>query len=159
KSEVSFRLGLGPLVFSPDHSRMAASNGRADVLVWDIPAGMRLFHLKGHVSVVENLAFSPDGQRLAATAWNRVKFTSGFSGKGAGSGRLPFSPEDYELILWDMVTGSELIRMDVNPPAVAGLSFSPDGYCLAIGGDWEDPPTVSEILDATPRALAPSGQG
>jgi WD40 repeat protein len=149
--------GPGPLVFSPDHNRLAAGNSWDDVLVWDIPARKQVFHLKGHLSNVDQVAFSPDGRRLASMTGNRFRFTTGSWSKGEkggffGGGRT----EDCELILWDMATGSELMRVGVGPPAFAGLSFSPDGHRLAIGGAFDDPRTLSQVLDATPRAAAPA---
>jgi WD40 repeat protein/serine/threonine protein kinase len=68
---------------------------------------------------IRDVAFSPDGQRLAAVAsWN-----------GA-----PDDPE-CEISLWDADTGAQLASAR-HPPGqrLVALTFSPDGQRLAVGG-------------------------
>jgi WD40 repeat protein len=120
-------------VISPDNRRLAVAD-RREVLVWDIASPEKeVFRLKGHLSPnVFQLAFSPDGKRLASVA-------------SLG--------DNQELILWDMVTGSEVMRarrhIEVGGLGTV-LSFSPDGHRLVIR-DESDPLSVRQlILDATP---------
>lgn len=61
------------------------------------------------------LAFSPDGRRLASGA------------------------EGGEVILWDVVGGQELMRLDDNRSDIFALAFSPDGKILAAGGHGANP--------------------
>jgi WD40 repeat protein len=110
------RGGPGPVVFSPDKNRVAATSGTADVLVWDIPSGKKIHHLRGHVSNVSTVAFSPDGTRLASMTGNRFQFTRGGLGtggkgsKGKSGGGFPRLVGPHEVILWDLATGNELMR-------------------------------------------------
>ena len=57
-----------PLTFSPDGSRFATSNAWIDsgVRVWETATGKLLGRLDGSPSRVVEIAFSPDGRRLAS---------------------------------------------------------------------------------------------
>ena len=64
------------VAFSPDGRRIAGAgkrpidvpgpSGSGEVKVWDAETGRELLTLQGHTSDVWNVAFSPDGQRLAS---------------------------------------------------------------------------------------------
>jgi WD40 repeat protein len=62
-----------------------------------------------HLSLVESLAYSPDGKILASGAYQ-------------------------EVVLWDVKTGAVLRRLTGFADRVVTLSFSPDGKLLATGG-------------------------
>ena len=70
------------VAFSPDGRRIAGAgkrpidrlggpSGSGEVKVWDAETGRELLTLQGHTSDVWNVAFSPDGQRLASGGWRR----------------------------------------------------------------------------------------
>jgi WD40 repeat protein/serine/threonine protein kinase len=63
--------------------------------------------LKGHTSGVSQVAYSPDGRRLA----------SGSS--------------DNTVKIWDVSTGQELFTLKAHTKAISGVAFSPDGRRLA----------------------------
>src|SRR5262249_48171846 len=64
---------------------------------------------KGHTGFVFRLAFSPDGRRLASTAW------------------------DMTVKLWDVEYGVEVLTLMKYP--VGSVAFSPDGHRLAVTMD------------------------
>jgi WD40 repeat protein len=63
----------------------------------------------GHEDTVTSVAFSPDGQRLAT-----------------GS-------DDKTARVWDLATGTELLRLAGHEGDVTSVAFSPDGQRLATG--------------------------
>jgi WD40 repeat protein len=134
------RVGEGPMAFSPDGKLLAATarptEGPAAILVWDVASGKELSRLKGHSGYVRDLAFAPDGRRLASVATTST-------------------PGSYEVKLWDVATGSEFLHVKRDGPLRAGinncLSFSPDGHRL-LGRDLSRADgSVETIWDATPR--------
>ena len=65
--------------------------------------------LTGHAGPVWDVAFSPDGQRLATTSW------------------------DATVRLWDLASDDQRLLMEHRTRAW-GIAFSPDGRLLATGG-------------------------
>ncbi len=76
------------VVFSPDGQRLVSAGGQwnetmtlrstfqarqpADVAVWDLATGKRVFTLRGHNGAVHSVAFSPDGKTLASGGTDAV---------------------------------------------------------------------------------------
>lgn len=69
-----------------------------------------LHTLSGHTGLVQGLAFSPDGKRLA-------------SGDGLGKG----------VILWDTETGQPVYKLARPAGPINAVTFSPDGAVLYSG--------------------------
>lgn len=110
------------VAISPDKSAVAASRGN-QVHLYDAGSGTFVRSLTdpqlvtadkkplqaAHLSLVESLAFSPDGKWLASGAFQ-------------------------EVILWDALTGQLRHRLTGFADRIVALSFSPDGKLLALGG-------------------------
>jgi WD40 repeat protein len=95
----------GRVSLSPDGYQLAI--GTDVITIWDTSSGKDLRTLKGH-SGIRQLAFSPNGQRLASC--------------GGGTVRL-----------WDVTTGRQLWLFSEQKQDVWSIAFSPDGKILVVG--------------------------
>src|SRR5262249_57585069 len=88
--------------------------GSADgrVKVWEAARGQELRTLKGHISAVTSVAFSPDGQRLASGNW------------------------DGKAKVWYAASGQELRTLKGHTNSLSSVAFSRDGQRLASAG-WD----------------------
>jgi WD40 repeat protein len=89
------------LAYSLDGSTLAAASGRA-VTLWDVASGKARAVLKGHVRLVNAVAYTPDGRTLAS----------------AGN--------DGRLRLWDAGSGKERANFDWQVGPVYAVAFAPD---------------------------------
>jgi WD40 repeat protein/serine/threonine protein kinase len=135
------------ITFSPDGSLIATTCGDSMTRIWDAREGRALAVLPGPW-YMRRLAFSPDGQYLAASAdpgpiclyqiqGRRERRT--LVGHEFGTLSLAFHPrlprvasssDDHTLIVWDTIVDRPLHRW-VAEVGQKGLAFSPDGSYLA----------------------------
>jgi WD40 repeat protein len=175
------------LAFSPDGKTLASGAVRPDwdVRLWDVSAstkdrqagGKEKKVLPRHEGTTWSVAFSPDGQLLAAAGSDReILVWEAESGKERAVLRrqgiissIAFSPDSKLLAsgdllgavwLWDVETGKEraLITRDAEVRAVA---FSPDGKLLVARNKWWDVAggKVKVELAQSARCLAFSPDG
>jgi WD40 repeat protein len=118
KELARFKTGSPSLAFSPDGKLLAGpryggGDDRGIIYVYDVAAKKELHALRGHVTLVHCVAFSPDGKRIA-------------TGGPEGTVRL-----------WDPAAGRELTPNDAHQAAINSVAFSPDGAlaATAAGGD------------------------
>jgi WD40 repeat protein len=111
------------LAWSPDGKYLAS--GRAVISIWEIASGRVARTLEGHSNFVRDLAFSPDGLRLASAAMDKsIRVWDVPSGKE----EFVLKPEGFAFY-----ADSKLITEPIGLPATA-VAFSPDGKTLATGG-------------------------
>jgi serine/threonine protein kinase/WD40 repeat protein len=134
---------VGLLVFSPDGTRLAGAVGpvyvHGEVKIWDAATGSAEQTLIGYQSV-QDLAFSPDGARLAAYGWRHDNI-------GARPG----------VTLWDAAAGAPLLQFDVaDGGAGRRLRFQPDGGRLfLLNPQANRPADAYEVWYATPTVDEP----
>ncbi len=113
-------IAVNSVAVSPDCTRIATSSFESSggfnnpVRIWDADTGREMLHLnmltlKGSTQMVETLAFSRDGKRLA-------------TGSGDGTARV-----------WDAATGRELLTLKGHTRDVSSVMYSPDGKYLLTG--------------------------
>src|SRR5262249_51077583 len=143
------------ITFSPD-SKTLASTGRPTkglpggtaVALWDVATGKLLREFGAGSQAGYNVAFSPDGKRLAVGDWDgTIHFWDVVTGREMGVlcghegiiWSLVISPDSKKLatasndrtIIWDLEKEQELRRLPGKK--VNSLAFSPDGKALAFG--------------------------
>jgi WD40 repeat protein len=133
------------VVFSPNGLRLASGGDDQTVRVWDITTGQEVWSLpdappnndvqrgplafgaSGGKTPIMDIAFSPDGQRLASVNLH-------------GSVRL-----------WDVATGQEAISLRRHFARGSSVAFSPDGRYL-VAGDFEGSLIIWDAGDNEPKA-------
>jgi WD40 repeat protein/tetratricopeptide (TPR) repeat protein len=151
------------VAFSPDGSRIASAGGSGnpqdvagaaqpgEVKVWDARAGSELLTLRGHTAVVQAVAFSPDGRRIASGSYDHtVRVWEGQADAPAlpllghmgevksvvfapDGDRLATTSQDQTVKVWDARGGAELLSLKGHRGMVTAAAFSPDGGRLASG--------------------------
>ena len=150
--------------FSPDGRTLASTcsynpEGRRDlwdktIRLWDVNTGKELHILTGHTSMVNSVAFSPDGKTLASSNWhdstirlwdvNTGQQFRTLTGHESGVNSVSFSPDGQTLVsgsedgtirLWDIDTGQHLHTFTGHEDSISSVAFSPDGQTLASGSE------------------------
>jgi tetratricopeptide (TPR) repeat protein/WD40 repeat protein len=122
------------------------------VALWDMQSEKQLHLFEGRLGDIRSLAFSRNGQSLAAVGahggiaiWNTGTGKPIFPAGGAapkGTKTVAVSPDGqwlasaggrHEIKLWNLQTGKVRHMIDGHDGAVASLTFSSDGQVLASG--------------------------
>jgi WD40 repeat protein/serine/threonine protein kinase len=88
----------------------AGGTGGAQISIRTVPDGREIVTFPGHGETVHQLAFSPDGSRLASAS------------------------SDETVKIWETASGRELLVLAGHEGWVLGVTFSPDGRYLASNG-------------------------
>ncbi len=132
------------VAFSPDGRRVATAAADLTARIWDAETGSELHRLAGHPCDVWFVAFSPDGRRLLTLGrGDRSDLTVTPGGFSCGTHSDSTTQEKSVGRLWDVGTGSELVRLTWPKNAHGGFwqygfarvaRFHPDGRTIFTGG-------------------------
>ena len=158
------------VVFGPDNYTLASQSWDGTIHLWkDITGNRRVGweqrSITGHTDVSENIAFSPDGNRLVSVSQHEVPrlwdVNTGtklhdFIGHTAYVSSVAFSPDgktiasgsyDGTLRLWDTDTGMERRTFIKVLGNIESVAFSPDGKTVACAitvGDYNPVPYLRD---------------
>jgi WD40 repeat protein len=107
---------LWDLDLGPDNRFVVSGSDNGSVRMWDLGSGDETSVLVIAGQTARSVAISPDGQAVLI-----------------GPGRGARSASDYDLLLIELKTGTELRRFSGHSDAVADLAFSSDGKTVLSG--------------------------
>lgn len=141
------------VAYSRDGKWIASADTDGTVKLWNAHTGKERLTFKGHKGYVRSVAFSPNGTRIASAGGQMIKVWNADSGEELrtidwqtgvnrrGISSVAFSPdgsrivsgsfEDYEVKVWDVVTGQALRTLAGHTGPVLSVTFSPDGMRIA----------------------------
>jgi hypothetical protein len=151
---------VASVAFAPDGKTLASGGEDGTVRRWDLATWKELHRYGEHPKQVSAIAFSPDGKVLVSGSQDgTIAVWDVASGRELGNFQSPrgmlafeFSVDGKILLAvcndetyraWDIASGEELGEEPTNLGPIRGISFSPDGGTVAIGG-WE---SIARLCD------------
>jgi WD40 repeat protein len=147
------------VAFSPRENTLATGCFEGQLDLWSVPDGTLRESFGGYSSWVNELAYSPDGEHLAAIynvpdylvqVWQLPEGAASFTLTGGHFTRVAYSADgrilatvmanpEYDqygwpagfVQLWSATDGAELARLEIED--AVSIAFSPDGQILATG--------------------------
>ena len=138
---------------SPDDKTLLAGVDDGSVILWELATGQMLWEQKVKTQTgehwVQDVAFSPDGEIVAATYDDRIMFWEAATGQlirqidsTVNRQKIAFNPngdqfatigseERSRLVIWDFATG-EVLREFERGSYIEDLVYTPDGSTILI---------------------------
>ena len=131
------------LSFSPDGQMLVTASVEDERLIlWDVTSGEQIISVRGHLPIIENISYSPDGETIALGTWDGV-------------------------YIYDTLHQRKIINFDSNN-LVDALDFSTKGNLLASEGkngsviirdtlSWDTIQTLTNHLSINCIRFSPTG--
>jgi WD40 repeat protein len=138
----------GQLVFSPDGNTLAVTYGDpASITLWNVATHKQIGRFQ-HPNNAHGIAFSPDGDVLAAANWQGAIYLWNIATHAEVRWRAHSKPvndvafstdgltlasasDDGTVKLWNVATRREMVTLHPSSQAIHYIAFSPDGTTLA----------------------------
>ncbi len=156
------------ILWSPDGKRILSSltikrTTNTSLRIWDVFSGRKLLTYSGHTSPVFDAQWSADGTRILSISTAEVLLWNTFTGQTilriplhtfinsdtaelSPDGRyLAFSQKDDRVLIWNAVTGREVLINASHEARVQSLVWSPDSKHIASA----DEDGFVEVWDST----------
>jgi WD40 repeat protein/serine/threonine protein kinase len=163
-------------VYSPDGQWIASAGDDRTVRVWRARDRQDVAVLHGHTGRITEVAFAPDGRRLASLSSRAALFSAGddtvrawdvdpqatlpvLRGHTRAIYPVAFSPDgrwlasgswDHTLRLWDAATGEPCATLP-HRSTVGEVAFGPDGTWLVTGCHGDDRLRIWDVVTARVR--------
>jgi len=183
RDPLRWRASLGNVLYNvvaaPDGRSIAVAAQDRSVYVYDV-ATREARVLRGHADQVHDVAYAPDGKRLASCDLLGEIFLWDLTGAAAPPRvlRVPPGPrrvlrelvfvdgktlisagDDGRLRVWDVEAGRQRAQVRAHDRAVVNLTISPDRHRLASVGRGEGEVRVWRLREGVPeRVPAPPGE-
>ena len=169
--------GVTAVDWSPGDTRIASGSNDHTIAIWDVASGAKVNELNPHRGRITDVAWSPDGTRLAAavddasgngdfvavvyetTGWTVFRTLAGHTARvnglawSADSQRLATASDDGTARLWTVGTGV-FTTLSGHTAAVNAVSWSPLGRVVTASDDaslkvWTSAGTLEATLPYT----------
>lgn len=149
--EVPFGSGfISDVDLSPDQRTAVTVDGDGILKTWDTLSGDELVNITAHISPINHVRFSPDGQFIltssddqTAKLWSLTgDMVQEFTAHDGEVWGIAFSPDgkrvatgssDHAIRLWDIETGERVQVFRGHTDTILAIDFSPDGRLLLTG--------------------------
>lgn len=144
---------LSRIAISPDGTQLATASFDGTVKLWDVATRREIYTVREHISIVNGVAFTPDGRFLlsaGAEPDRRVLVTERASGRvvqrlaGHPKGVSAVAPlpdnrravsvgEEGRVTLWDLEAGKAEREWTFDIPWITSVAVAPDGASALLG--------------------------
>jgi WD40 repeat protein len=163
---------VNSIALNPDSKILASAGDNGIVYLWELATGKLVKSFPAHQQAITSLAFSPDGQTLASSSWDKTvkvwqtngnlihtltgheKVVNAIAISSDGK-TLVSGSQDRTIRLWDLTTGKLQGILASNSLAVLSLAIGRDNNTLVNGcADGS-----IELWNLTTQKLIRTGQG
>lgn len=146
--------GFWPVAISPNGKHLVSNYMSIKLAVWDINSGEKLGELPTNGDLIQQIAFSRDGNKIAGIGirgkvfiWDiaSMKIDRTIDWPPGMSYGICFSPNGSKVVasglgnsfyVWDVKTGEQLAYKDGYMLMFSGIVFTPDGKYMA-ASNWD----------------------